>query len=461
MAPPVTTPRVVIVGAGPAGCRAAETLVAAGLRPVVVDEAPASGGQIYRRQPAGFRRDATTLYGTEAPRATALHKGFDALQGRIDYWPETLAWNVQDNALHVVRGIRARVLSFEALIIATGATDRLMPVPGWTQPGVFSLGAAQIALKAQACAIGERVVFMGTGPLLYLVAAQYVKAGATVVAVLDTAPANALWRGLSLMATRPDVLLKGMALIRQLRRAGVPLRKGVTPRMIEGEGGVSAVVVTRDEGPQERFACDAVGLGFHLRAETQLADLAGCTFDFDPASRQWLPRIDADGRSTRPGVYLAGDGVRILGADGAETAGRLAALAVLKDFGMSMVSQVTVSTLRRSQRGMDRFRRGLALAFPWRPELVTQVPDDTLVCRCEAITAGALREAGLALDAPEVNRAKAFSRVGMGRCQGRFCGLAGAEILAAARGVPIEQVGRLRGQAPVKPLPIATVLDEG
>jgi pyruvate/2-oxoglutarate dehydrogenase complex dihydrolipoamide dehydrogenase (E3) component len=79
-------------------------------------------------------------------------------------------------------------LEFSRVIVATGATDRILPVPGWTLPGVYSLGAAQIALKFQGCAIGERVVFAGSGPLLYLVAYQYAKAGAKVVAVLDSSP---------------------------------------------------------------------------------------------------------------------------------------------------------------------------------------------------------------------------------------------------------------------------------
>jgi hypothetical protein len=105
---------------------------------------------------------------------------------------------------------------------------------------------------------------------------------------------------------------------------------------------------------------------------------------------------------------------------------------------------------------MTRFRRGLETAFPWPAPLAASLPDETVVCRCEAITAGELRHAAGALDAPELNRAKAFVRAGMGRCQGRMCGLAAAEILAAARGVPVEAVGRLRGAAPVKPLPVLT-----
>ena len=112
--------------------------------------------------------------------------------------------------------------------------------------------------------------------------------------------------------------------------------------------------------------------------------------------------------------------------------------------------------MRKARRAMERFRTGLETAFPWPARLAASLPDDTLVCRCEAITAGELRRTATAQGAPEVNRAKAFSRVGMGRCQGRYCGLAGAEVLAAALAVPVERVGRLRGQGPVKPLPTTT-----
>jgi NADPH-dependent 2,4-dienoyl-CoA reductase/sulfur reductase-like enzyme len=451
----MAAPRVIVVGAGPAGTRAAETLVAAGLRPVVVDEGRVSGGQIYRRQPPGFKRSARVLYGTEAPRAAALHNTFDSLAAQIDYRPQTLAWNVQNGRLHISHEGIAEALPFDALIIATGATDRVLPMPGWTRPGVYSLGAAQIALKAQGCAIGHRVAFMGTGPLLYLVAAQYVKAGAEVAVVLDTAPASAQLRALPLLAARPDVMMKGAALLWRLRRAGVTVHRGVTPMAIEGEAGVTGLRATLANGRAISIACDAVGLGYHLRAETQLADIAGCVFDFEATSRQWLPRLDRDGRSSVTGVYIAGDGARILGADGAENAGRLAAFAAMADLGLP-VSKPEIARLHAGQSRMDRFRRGLAVAYPWPAHLAAAMPDDTIVCRCEAITAGELRRVTVDLDAPEVNRAKAFSRVGMGRCQGRYCGLAGAEIVAAARSVAIEQVGRLRGQAPVRPLPIAT-----
>jgi NADPH-dependent 2,4-dienoyl-CoA reductase/sulfur reductase-like enzyme len=449
--------QVIIVGAGPAGVRAAEALVTAGLRPIMIDEGTCDGGQIYRRQPTGFVRSYKTLYGTEANRARNLHQSFESLRESIDYRPETLAWGLWEKQLYVSSGNRGEAFDFSALIVAGGATDRLMPVPGWELAGVYSMGAAQIALKAQAVAIGRQVVLMGSGPLLYLVANQYLDAGANVAAVVDTAPTGSRFKALPLLFARPGLLAKGISLAARLRFNGVPVYRGATPLSIKGDAsnGVGSVRFRSRTGSEREISCDAIALGWHLRPESQLADLARCDFHFDPVTHQWLPSIDTDGRSSISGVYLAGDGVRLLGAEGAEIAGRLAALAVLNDLGHAAPVDERVR-LRRRLDVMDRFHRGLAVAFPWQPAAVRELADDAVICRCESITAGDIRETIRVKGAVEVNRTKALCRVGMGRCQGRYCSDAAAEIIAAETNSSVEQVGRLRGQAPIKPLAVLT-----
>lgn len=449
-------PRIVVVGAGPAGVRAAEALVAAGLRPTVIDEGLRDGGQIYRRQPENFTRSYATLYGTEAASAEALHTAFDRLKPRIDYLPETLVWNIADGQVWTSCGTKQQAIPFDALILCTGATDRIFPVKGWNNAGTYSLGGAQVALKAQGCAIGSRIVFMGSGALLYLVAAQYVKAGANVAAVLDTARYSNRIAALPRLLVQPSALWNGVALSLALKRSGIAVHYGIEPLEIEGDPdqGVSGVEFKVATGDRQRISCDAVAFGYHLRPETQLADLAGCEFAFDATTRQWLPRRDIDGRAWATGIYLAGDGARILGAHSAEASGKLAALAALVDHGYP-VQYEEVTALRCLVAQYARFATGLAKAFPWPAEQAAKLSDDTIVCRCESISAGELRRAVTEAGASEANRAKAFSRVGMGRCQGRYCGHAAAEVIAACAGLPIEQVGRLRGQAPVKPLPIA------
>lgn len=453
--------RVIVVGAGPAGVRAAEAVAAAGLRPIVLDEGRRDGGQIYRRQPDGFRRGYDKLYGSEAERARALHTTFDGLKTVVDYRPETLVWNIADGAVWTASPKGWRTEPYDALILCTGATDRLMPVKGWHFAGTYSLGGAQVALKSQACGIGRRVVFAGSGPLLYLVASQYAAAGADVAAVLDTSPFSARLAGLPKLLSQPDILLQGVALTAALLRRGVKLVNGARLEEIVGdpEAGVRGIVAVDGRGRRLTIDCDAVAMGHHLRPETQLADLARCDFAFDAKTRQWLPVRDGDGRASVKGVYLAGDGARILGARSAEVSGRLAALAALSDLGIP-AAPGAMEDLRTQVAGYARFAEGLAEAFPWPVDAAARIPDETLICRCEAITAGELRRIVGQGPAREVNRAKAFSRVGMGRCQGRYCGLAAAEVIAAASGVPVEQVGRLRGQAPVKPLPVGIGAEE-
>lgn len=448
-------PRIAIVGAGPAGIRAAEALVDAGLHPIVIDEGHRAGGQIYRRPPAVFVRTPGQLYGSEAAKARALHALFDRLagQGRLTHHAQGSVIAVHEGRLHVLGEGGVHAIGYNRLILATGASDRVAPVPGWQSSGVYSLGAAQIALKAQGVALGRRIVLIGSGPLLTLVGAQLVHAGTDVAAVLDTASWRRQARGFRGLAARPAVALHGLVLRARLGRR---YHAGVTLERIEAGASGVAAIRWRDAGGRERLtACDMIGMGWHLRAETHLADLAGCAFAYDEQWRQWLPKADAMGRAGN-GIYLAGDGVRLLGADGAEVAGRLAAAACLADLGYPAPS--SDADLRRRAR-LERFARGLATAFPWPDAMVRALPNDAIVCRCENVTAGAVRE-GAEFGGSEANRVKSLARVGMGRCQGRYCQLAAAELVAAQAGCPTAAVGRFRGQAPVRPAPVGAFLDE-
>ena len=446
--------KVAVVGAGPAGVRAVEALLAHDIRPVWIDEAMDGGGRIYQRPPAGLRRDAKTLYGFEAPRATALHAALDAAKPRADWRPETLVWNIRpgQKQLSTLSAGRQGVVEYDAAILCTGAMDRVVPVKGWTLPGVTTMGGAQIALKSQGCGIGQRVAFLGSGPLLWLVAYQYAKAGAEVVAVLDTTRFATKLAAAPGMLRGPATFAKGLYYIGWLRAHGIRIAEGVTPLAIEGAGSVSGISWRDARGGVQRVECDAVGLGWGLKPEAQLADLAGIPFAFDVAQHNWVPRRDAAGRTPVTGIYLAGDGSGIGGAEVAEVAGARAALALLQDAGR----KVETAALDCKLASLGRFRVALEKAFPFPSHLAAGLPDDALFCRCEGLTVGELRATttGPAIPAPELNRAKAISRAGMGRCQGRVCGAAAAEILAAQLGCSVAEVGRLRGQAPVKPIPL-------
>lgn len=445
--------RAVIVGGGPAGIEAARVLVNAGVRPILVDESIRVGGQGYRQPASNLVLDMDALLGSQAGKFRSLHASFEAIRERIDYRAATLVWGVHDRTLHTLSGGVPGTIQYDALILATGATDRIMPLPGWTRPGVFTLGGAQVILKDQGCLIGRQVVFAGSSPLLYLAALQYYKSGATITAILDTTPYAAKAAALGDLAATPGTFARGLLYRARLRLAHVPILDGVTLLGFEGDGAVEAVRIEDGRGRQRLIGCNAVAYGHGLKPETQLAELAGASLRFDPVFRLWLPNLDADGRAAE-GLYLAGDGAAIGGADAAQASGALAASALLADMGRAP-SPSELARLRRRVGRLRRFQRGLAKAFAWPVVQAAMLPDETIACRCEAVTVGEIRAAVQAPLGPrEVNRIKSLTRCGMGRCQGRFCGPVLQEIVAAAGNVPVGTVGRLRMQAPVKPIPL-------
>ena len=454
---------IAIVGAGPAGIAAAATLTAHGLRPVLIDEAAQPGGQVYRRPTGGVSVDLRRLLGPDHAAHQRFHDEAQRIAGATDYRPNSLAWAVRDRTLWIAPPRRpVEQLEFRALILATGATDRVLPVAGWTLPGVFALGGAQALLKGQGCLIGRRVVLCGSSPLLYLAAVQYLRMGADVAAVLDTTRFSSKIKALPRLLGVPRVLAQGLGLMWQLKRAGVRIEHGVRlDAFVDGGGGTGVASVRFHDaaGRVQEIACDAAALGYGLRPESQLADLAGCSFRYNPRFRQWFPQTDADLRGA-PGVYLAGDGAAIGGAEAAAVSGTLAAVSVLRDLGFTggkRAGGADRAALQGRLRRLHRFQAGLAGAFAWPATAAADIAPEVLVCRCEAVTAGTLRAAATQdFGAGELNRLKAQTRCAMGRCQGRFCELAAGEIAAAALGRDREALGRLRGQAPVKPLPLAS-----
>lgn len=453
----------IIIGAGPAGIRAAQTLVAHGVRPIMLDEGIRWGGQIYRQQPQNFKRSSQQVYGLDAKKADDLSKIFVSLVDKIDYRPQSIVWNVEQNRLDVLQNGKSSTLHWESLIVASGATDRILPFPGWTLPGIFTMGATQIALKFQGCSIGEKVVLAGTGPLLYLVAYQYVKAGAHVAAVLDTADFSAQVKALPRLFNQPRQLLRGMYYVGWLIARGIKIRRGIRIMSAKGSDRLQSLLIRNKSGETETIACDALGVGYALRSETQIADILGCAFKFDELQRAHLPVKNSAGQSSLEGVYLVGDGAGIMGADAAELSGERSAWDLLVQLGVCRKDAETlrsrVKHLEQQLEKIARFRVGLEAAFPCPGDWIDQMKDDTIVCRCEEITFGEIRQAIAECDIKEVNRLKALSRAGMGRCQGRMCGQASAEILAHFSGQDLNEVGRLRGQPPIKPVPAQVLAD--
>lgn len=453
---------IVIVGAGPAGISAAATLVAHGCRPVVIDEAPQAGGQIYRQQPGAFRRTPTELYGADAKSAISAHKCWQTIQPDLDYFPQHLVWNANSTELNLLDQQRQQFLTlpWQSLILTGGATDRILPFPGWTLPGVYSLGGAQVALKYQGCAIGKQVVIAGNGPLLYLLAWQYLKAGIHIAAILDSGSLADKIKASAAMAHAPSVLLKGLGFLARLKLKGVPVYTRSRLLQACGSGQVESLRWCYSHHPEQiiETPCDAIAFGYGLRPETQLAELLGCEMTYSETARTWLPILN-QGQSSHAQIFIAGDSAGIAGAPAARLRGEQAALRLLQQRHIA-IDEKRMEAIGKQLHHLDIFASGLTTAFPFPENWLDSLTDDTIICRCEHITVGEIRRTIAETGTMEVNQLKALSRTGMGRCQGRMCGTAVTELLASIQKIPGQDAGHFRSQHPVKPIPVLTLSDK-
>jgi NADPH-dependent 2,4-dienoyl-CoA reductase/sulfur reductase-like enzyme len=440
-----------VVGAGPAGLAAATVAARAGLTTALFDEQPAAGGQIYRAITSTplRRRD---ILGADYWHGASLVEAFRA--SGAQHVAGATVWSLsRERELGVSIGGAARIVTARRVILATGAQERPFPVPGWTLPGVMTAGAAQILLKGSGLVPQGKVVLAGCGPLLWLLAWQYLNAGARLDLILDTTPRGSLLKAAKHLPAflRSPYLRKGLKLLREVR-GRVPVVSGVTELRAEGEGRVQTVV-WRADGKEDRRAVDLLLLHQGVVPNVNLAMSVGIEHRWDEAQLCWTPVVDESGGCSVDGIAIAGDGAGIAGATVAEERGRLAAMAAVRALNGGSVNLSDEVAVRTSLALQLRGREFLDALY--RPATQFRQPQgDTLVCRCEEVTARQVVET-VQLGCTGPNQMKSFLRCGMGPCQGRLCGLTVTELIATARGVSPAEVGYYRLRPPVKPITLA------
>ena len=442
---------VVVVGGGPAGLAAAADCAKAGLKTLLADENPAAGGQIYRAI-GSTPLTQKTILGEDFWKGRRLVEEAEASGAKLLFG--AVVWSVDpDLVVALSHAGRSRTLQARRVILATGALERPFPIPGWTLPGVMTVGAAQALLKTSGIVPEGRTVIAGMGPLLWLYACQVLRAGGRIDAILETKPRRNALRALPYAPGLlfSPLLKKGLQLVREVRNK-VRVIKSVTGLAVQGDERARRVRAESRGGIHE-FDVDTVLLHQGVVPNVNLAMAAGVAHRWNRDQLCWSPELDRDGNTSVDGIAVAGDGAGIAGAWAAEQRGRLAALAAVRTLKPQAASddQATRQALMRHERGR-RF-----LDEMYRPAETMRLPGDgTIVCRCEEVTAGEIRRT-TALGCEGPNQLKAFLRCGMGPCQGRLCGLSVTELMADERRVSPESVGYFRLRPPVKPVTLAEI----
>jgi D-hydroxyproline dehydrogenase subunit alpha len=423
---------IAVVGAGPAGLAAAEAALQSGAHVVVIDMNDSPGGQYHRQLPVDYRAAKPELVQHDWAAFRAMRDAVLA-HPRSEWLANTVVFNVEPRPgtvprLHVTTGPidsaarQRRIVEPDALVLATGAHDRVVPFPGWTLPGVYTAGAAQTLARTERIAIGRRVVVSGTGPFLLPVAKSLSEVGSEVISVLEANAASTVARG---WLGHPHRLAAHRSKLGDLGRYGwhhvrhrIPFRTGRAVIAALGDDRVEAVVTaqlrpdwTPVAGSEREIAVDAVCVGHGFTPSLELAVAAGCRMTSTAAGT--FVAVDDTQLTSTPGVYAAGEITGIGGADCADVEGRVAGLAAA---GTRDLPAQLAQRLLAANEFVIRMHNAHPIRDGWRSWLA----DETVVCRCESTTFGQLRtayEVDLSLRATRL-----ATRAGLGPCQGRFCG---------------------------------------
>lgn len=450
----MTSVDLLVIGAGPAGMAAAVAARRFGLDVMVVDDQPAPGGQIYRAIETVAASARGSVLGASYQSGLPLAQAFRA--SGATYEPGTQLWQIEPGfRAFMSRDREARIVDAKAIVLATGAQERPVPFPGWTLPGVMTVGAAQIMLKSSGQVPDKPVWVAGSGPLPLLYLVQLLRAGGRIAGFLDTTPRGRMGAALphlprALRGARD--LLQGMAWSTQLRTSRVPIVRHVVDIEAIGTDQIQAIRYRTAEGREATVPADMLLVHEGVVPNVHAAMALNCAMEWQDDQDCYVPVLDTWGESSQPNVFIAGDGAGIAGAKAAHMRGELAGLRVAEKLGRA-TAQAMVAEAAPLRRRLGRelaLRPFLDALFKPRPQIFDP-SDETVVCRCEEITARDIR-AMAATGQPGPNQVKAFTRAGMGPCQGRQCGYTVTRILATAERRTAAEVGFYRVRPPLKPV---------
>jgi NADPH-dependent 2,4-dienoyl-CoA reductase/sulfur reductase-like enzyme len=459
-----TQPRIVVIGAGPAGMAACDALLQNDLPVTLIDESNGLGGQYYKR----FTAAADLSRGTEIDelRESGAEWARRLDDPRLTYLPNTLVWGIfPERRLALYVDVRVELMQADALLLAGGAVERVAAFPGWTLPGVMTAGGAQTLLAREGILVGRRFLLTGTGPLLLEIALEIAEAGGEIVAVVEGSSLSAPVRQLRKFVTQTKRMRQAFDYHRELRRRKIPLLSQHMIVAAHGDDHVSEAVVARIDGDwqpisgsEQRFAVDTVCLHYGFAASTELAHLAGAESAYDQRRGGWYIAHDDGMRTSASGVFVAGQTSGIGGADLAEATGRLAGLSIAHDLDYLPADQYTALT-GDARREIDRgrqFAEMLNTTYTAGPGVNEPITSNTLICRCEEVRAAQV-DAAIEEGALDLNDVKRLTRCGMGFCQGRICSQVLVPYIAQKTGRSPEDIGQFHPRPPIKPVPLGAL----
>ncbi|WP_406254180.1 NAD(P)/FAD-dependent oxidoreductase [Streptomyces chartreusis] len=433
------TPHLAVIGAGPAGLAAAVAAAARGVRVTLIDSAAEAGGQFYRQPAPALRARGPQALHHQWRAWERLRDGLAAHveAGRVRHLTEHHVWFVERPpgggfTVHALLGPEQRdpaAVRADAVLLATGGYEKVLPFPGWTLPGVVTAGGAQAMLKGSLAVSGRTAVVAGTGPLLLPVATGLAAAGVEVAALVESADPKAFLRRTRALVAQPAKVAEGAQYAAELLRHRVRPLARHTVVEAHGTERLEAVTVAALDvdgrvrpGTGRRIPCDTLAVGHGMLPHTDLAETLGCGLD------GLAVRVDDEQRTDVPGVWAAGETTGIGGAALSLAEGHIAGRSAAARLRGTRPDPDGWAAAAKARSRLRAFFTALDSVYAPPVRWTDRITDDTVVCRCEEVTGGAIRAAVVELGAGDTRTVKLLTRAGMGWCQGRVCGPAVAGL---------------------------------
>ena len=464
----ILTPELLVIGAGPGGLLAASIAAEAGADVVVLDERSIQGGQYFKQPASTDLIPASLIADKQLADGKALIERTQRSGARV--LSGTEVWGAfAPSEFAVFDGERTTIYKPRRVIVATGAYERGLPIPGWTLPGVMTTGAAQSMLRSYGTLAGRRILVAGNGPLNLQVALELQQAGADVVAVAELAARSSMsWllNGLMMGLSAPGLSLNGIRYVADLKRLGVPVFYGQGLNRIENAPtGLKAWLGPVRENvidARDSLDVDIVCMGYGFQPSNEILRNLGCRHDYDENRGYLVTDRNPHCETSVSGVYAIGDCCGINGAPVALQDGVIAAIAAIRSLERTVSAQHR-KEYKRAVRNLHRHRTFQSAL--WRifaaPRLQAELANaDTLICRCENVSLADINKA-IEDDAGSIGTIKRRTRLGMGACQGRYCAPVVADLLAKRTGRPIGEYSFFAPRSPLKPIRIADIVSAG
>jgi thioredoxin reductase len=452
---------LIVIGAGPAGISAAITASQHGLKVTLIDEAPIAGGQIYRATPQEWTPNTTGSPDQDLDDGNSLRDSLS--KSNITHLTNHVVWAVAPGfEVRAVSDSKEIKLTAKKLIVCSGVTERILPFPGWTTPGVIGLAASTNLLKSQQILPSREPVIAGSGPLLYAVANAIIVAGGKPVAIADVGSLFDWVVSLPKLFAAPALLIRGLIWRARIFKARITVLHRHHVARVYGDDKVESIELMPIDAngtplPKKKnikIKSTSLIVGHGLIPSLEITRLLKAKHVFRAERGGWIPELDAFQRTSVSGLYVAGDCGGISGAKTAALSGTIAGLQASFDSGMitEKIFQDLYAPTESKRNKAERFGKQMGKLMSIRSGLLEGLTPETIVCRCEDITYGQIMDAVNA-GAADCNEVKAWTRGGMGPCQGRTCGETIAEIVTRQVG-DRDKAGFFTARVPLRPCTI-------